>query len=639
MCTSPKSASSHTATANRVAETRYDLHDCRDFADARRGFIAPIPEGRTLTMDGRVLFDLDDYAFVGDDAERPDTVNPSLWRQSQVMHEGGLYRVADGIYQVRNSEIANLTVVEGPAGLVVVDAMTSVENARQAMGLIREHVSDKPVRGVLYTHTHVDHFGGVKGVVSESDVASGVVRIVAPGLGFEKHAMGENVLVGNAMSRRASFPFGSLLGHGPRELVTCGIGIGPSRAGRTVSYLSPTDLVTRTGQTMEIAGLTFEFLYAPDTEAPEEMHIWIPELKALTCAENAQHSMHNIQTLRGARTRDARNFARYLDETLERWGDDVEVHYGPHTWPVFGHDEVVDFLSSQRDTYKYIHDEALRMANKGLTAIEAAEIIELPDALGRRWWNREYHGTLHHNVRAVYHKELGLWDGDPVSLNPLPAVESSARYVDLIGADRLLEEGRRAIEAGDYRWATEILHKLVFADAESREARELLADAYEQLGYQAEGPQWRNIYLTMAQELRKGVTPQTLSTLSPDILLGMPVGLLFDFAAVRLIGPKAAMVDLRLDYVFTDLAETWGVTVRNGVLNARRGLSTNPQVTLTGTKAALTEAILRPTHVEDAVAAGRLTVAGDRSVVSQYAALLETFDPNFAIGTPERVNG
>ncbi|WP_370617719.1 alkyl/aryl-sulfatase [Mumia qirimensis] len=619
----PKDATPSTVAAHRDATTAYDLDDRQDFVDARRGLIAPIDNSA--------------YAYLADDAPCPHTVNPSLWRQSQVLHTGGLYEVVEGLYQVRNSEIANLTVVDGEDGLVIIDTMTSVEASRQALDLFREHVNDKPVVAVIYTHTHVDHYGGVKGIVDPADVAAGKVAIIAPGYEFEKHAIGENIIVGNAMSRRASYAFGSLLEPGARQTVTCGIGIGPGGPGRTVSYLPPTDLVTRTGERRELAGLEFEFLYAPDTEAPEEMHIWIPELKALTCAENAQHSLHNIQTLRGARTRDARNFARYLDETLERWGDDTEVHFGPHTWPVWGNEEVVEFLSSQRDTYKYIHDQALRMANKGYTAIEAAEILELPEGLGRKWYNRGYHGTVHHNVRAVFHKELGLWDGDPVTLHPLPPAESGRRYVDLIGADTILTEGRRAFEAGEYRWAVEILHKLVFAQPDNTEARELQADAYEQMGYQAEGPQWRGVFLTMARELREGVIEQTFSSVAGDIVLGMSVDLLFDYAAVRVVGDRAANCDLRIDFTFTDLDETWTMWVARGVLHARRGASDLAQLHLTGTKAALIATVLQPAHAGEALESGIVTAEGDRAVLATYASVLDELDKNFPIGVPERV--
>ena len=337
-----KDATPATASVNREAEALYPMEDRHDFEDARRNLIAPIPNGQVLNADGEVIFDLADYAYLTDDAPRPDTVDASLWRTSQVIHEGGLYKVVDRIYQVRNNDIANLTIVEGDDGLIIIDCATSVEAAAQGLALFREHVADKPVVAVIYTHTHVDHYGGVKGVVDPADVASGKVPIIAPGTiaSFDKFAIGENVIAGNAMSRRAMYAFGNLLDREPKQFVTLGAGIGNGN-GMTISYLSPTDPITETGQTRTIAGLTFEFLYAPDTEAPEEMHIWIPELKALTCAENANHCLHNIQTLRGARTRDARNFARYLDETLERWGDQAEVHYGPHSWPVWGNENIV----------------------------------------------------------------------------------------------------------------------------------------------------------------------------------------------------------------------------------------------------------------------------------------------------------
>jgi alkyl sulfatase BDS1-like metallo-beta-lactamase superfamily hydrolase len=637
MPTHPTAASKITANVNRDAASRYDLDNRQDFADAERGLIAPATDGKVLSPDGAALYDASDYDYLAGDAECPDTVNPSLWRQSQLLTRAGLFKVVDGIYQVRNTEIANLTVVEGETGLVVIDAMTSVETARHGMDMIREHVSDKPVEAVIYTHTHVDHYGGVKGVVDAEDVASGKVKIIAPGHAFDKHALGENIIAGNAMTRRAAYAFGQLLDKGPRQMLTCGIGLAVGGGGRTLSYISPTDLVTVTGTKVELAGLEFEFLYAPDTEAPEEMHIWIPQLKALTCAENAQHTLHNIQTLRGARTRDARNFARYLDETLERWGDEAEVHYGPHTWPVWGNEEVTEFLASQRDTYKYIHDQALRMANKGYTAIEAAEILELPDALGRKWYNRGYHGTLHHNVRAVYHKELGMWDGDPISLNPLPATESGQRYVDLIGSGAILAEGRRAFEAGDYRWAAEILHKLVFAEPDNQEARDLQADAYEQLGYQAEGPQWRGVFLTMARELREGIIKQGFTTVANDVVLAMPLDLLFDYAGVHVIGEKAAEVDLRIDFTFTDVDETWSMWVRNGVLNARRGASDQAQLVVTGPKPALVGAVLQPATVGELVESGVLELDGDEAVLERYAGVIDEFDKEFPIGTPERV--
>ncbi|MGW4479987.1 alkyl/aryl-sulfatase [Rhodococcus triatomae] len=632
MCIAPKNPSEATIAANRAAADKYEMANRQDFADSRRGLIADLP-GNVTGADGHVVFDAQAFDYIGDESPAPDSVEPSLWRQSQMIRPGGLFEVTKGLYQVRNNDIANLTVIEGYDGLIVVDCMAGVESARQGTALIREHVSDKPVAAVIYTHTHIDHYGGVKGVVDPDDVASGKVPIIAPGHQFDKYAIGENVVAGNAMARRAAYAFGSLLEPGPQGFVTCGIGI-TTTAGPEVSYISPTDLITETGTRREIAGLEFEFLYAPDTEAPEEMHIWIPQLAALTCAENANHTLHNIQTLRGARTRDARNFARYLDETLERWGDEAAVHYGPHTWPVWGNENVTAFIESQRDTYKYIHDQALRLANKGFTPLEAAEVIELPEELGRNWANRGYHGTLHHDVRAVYTKELGMWDGDPVSLHPHPPAESARRFVEFAGADNILAEGRRAIDDADYRWAVEILHKLVFAQPDNTEAKNLQADAYEQMGYQAEGPQWRGIFLSAALELREGVKPMPFTTASKDTILGMPIDILFDFVAVHVDGPKATDVDLRIDFAFTDEDETWTMWIRRGTLNARRGTSPDTQLTVSGPKGALTAVLLQPGGASALVDSGAVSLDGDAEALTTLGSVLDEFEPAFPIVTP-----
>lgn len=633
MCTQPKPPTAHTISANHAARERYAMDDVEDFTLSARGLIAELPGNVLADSDGSVVFDASALDYIDDDTPAPDSVNPSLWRQSQQIRRGGLFQVTDRVYQVRNNDIANLTIIEGEDGLIAIDCMAGVESARQGMAMIREHVSDKPIAAVIYTHTHIDHYGGVKGVVDPDDVASGKVPIIAPGHQFDKYAIGENVVAGNAMARRASYAFGSHLPLDPLGHITCGIGV-VSTKGPAVSYISPTDLITETGARREIAGIEFEFLYAPDTEAPEEMHIWIPELKALTCAENANHTLHNIQTLRGARTRDARNFARYLDETLERWGDEAEVHYGPHTWPVWGNSELVGFIESQRDAYKYIHDQSLRLANKGYTPLEAAEVLELPDELRLAWQNRGYHGTLHHDVRAVFTKELGMWDGDPVSLHPHPPVEAARRYVDLIGAPAILAEGRRAIEEGDHRWAVEILHKLVFADPDNTEARELQADAYEQMGYQAEGPQWRGIFLTAAKELREGPLPPPFTTASEDSILGMPIDILFDFVAVQVDGEKAADADIRVNLTFGDSDARWTMWVARGVLNAREHHADDARVTISGPKAALTGALLRPGAASQLADSGAITIEGDAGELGKLAAVLDSADPSFPIVTP-----
>jgi alkyl sulfatase BDS1-like metallo-beta-lactamase superfamily hydrolase len=628
-----KPASRSTAEVNDRTAQQYPLDDVRDFDDARRGLIAELEDGK-LYYEDRLITDESLSDFLRDDAGRPPSVDASMWRQAQVVDVQGLFQVTDHLYQFRSS--INLTIVDAPEGLVVIDTTSSPEVAAAGLKMFREHVNDKPVKAVIYTHTHWDHYGGIKGVVSEDDVASGRVPIVAPGTleSFNAYAIGENVITGSAMSRRQAYTFGLLLPIGPQGLVTGGISNEDTLV-RTQSYIPPTDPVTRTGETRTLAGWEFEFLYAPDTEAPEEMHVWIPAIKALTCAENANHTMHNIQTLRGARTRDARNFARYLDETLTRWGDEAEVHFGPHTWPVFGNAAVREFLEDQRDLYKYIHDQALRLANQGLTPLEAAEQVRLPDALGRKWYNRYYHGGLHHNIRAVFHKELGFWDGDPATVWPLLPAENARRHLDLIGRDTVIAEGTKAIEQGDYRWAVQILHHAVFADPDDTEAKELQADAYEQLGYQMEVPQYRHIFLTAAMELRTGIqTKGKLQTAARDTILAMPVDLLFDFVAVHVVGEKAADVDLRINFSFTDRDETWSARVRHGVLNAWPVADPDASLTLSGTKEALSTLLLDPAGAKELV--GRLGVetSGDLATLDRLADVLDTFDPDFPLVTP-----
>ena len=629
-------ATGATSEVNRAALARYAMDDVADFADVGRGFIAGFP-AKLHNDTGLLIRDHASLDYITDDAPAPAAVNPSLWRQSQLIKRGGLFKVTEGLYQVRLS--ANVTIVDAPDGLVIIDTGVSIDLAKAAMDLFRRHTGNqKPVAAVIYTHTHFDHYGGVKGVVEEDDVTSGRIPIVAPGTieSFNSHAIGENVITGNAMSRRMSYTFGLLLPRCDTGVVTLGLTtVDELSQNMRLSYIPPTDPITRTCETRSLGGWDFEFLYAPDTEAPEEMHIWIPQIRALTCAENANHSMHNIQTIRGARTRDARNFARYIDETLVRWGDQAQVHYGPHTWPVFGNGNVVAFLEGQRDMYKYIHDQSLRLANQGLTPLEAAEIVRLPEAIGGKWYNRYYHGGLHHNVRAVFHKELGFWDGDPATILPLLPTDNAARHVALIGRKKILAEGRKAIEAADYRWAVQILHHLVFADPDDTEARQLQADAYEQLGYQQEVPQYRAIFVTAAKELREGVTKVgQLNTDTLDIILAMPIGLLFDFVAVHVIGDRAAAIDIRLNVTFDDTGDEWTMWIRNGVLNARRGHADEVQLTISGPKADLAALLLQPTQAEYIIAKDALKTEGDLAVLDSLASVIDTFDPYFNISTP-----
>ena len=487
-----KPATTFTSQTNQAAVAKYAMDDRQDFADADRGLITPLPD-KLLNDKGEVIRDGAMLAYITDDAlpghGEPEPVAAVPTGQAGRAVRGRRRPVPGAVRG------ANITIVDAPDGLVIIDTGTSVDLAKAGMELFRREMgNDKPVVAVIYTHTHFDHYAGVKGVVDEADVASGKVPIIAPGTiaSFDKFAIGENVITGNAMSRRMGYTFGLLLPHCDCGLVTVGLGAGDDGMNIKISYISPTDPITQTGEIRTLGGWDFEFLYAPDTEAPEEMHIWIPEIKALTCAENANHTMHNIQTIRGARTRDARNFARYLDETLVRWGDEAEVHYGPHTWPVWGNDNVVDFLENPSATCTSTSTTSrCAWPTRASRRWRPPRSSSCPTRLGRKWYNRYYHGGLHHNVRAVFHKELGFWDGDPATILPLLPEDNAQRHVELIGRDKILAEGRTAIDAGDYRWAVQVLHHLVFADPDDTEARNLQADAYEQLGYQQEVPQYR----------------------------------------------------------------------------------------------------------------------------------------------------
>ncbi|MFF2268604.1 alkyl/aryl-sulfatase [Cellulosimicrobium cellulans] len=604
--------------------------DTRDFEDATRGLVARREPSAVTAGDGRVVWDNDTYAFLQGDA--PDTVNPSLWRQSQLVAEQGLFEVTDGIYQARGFDLSNVTFIEGTTGVIVLDPLISTETAAAALALYREHRGDRPVTGIIYTHSHVDHFGGVKGVTTQEDVDAGRVPVVAPE-GFTEHAIAENVYAGTAMSRRAGYMYGAALARGPQGQV--GAGLGQTTSTGTVTLIPPTLFVTTTGQEETVDGVRMVFQMAPDTEAPSEMLIWFPDHKALCAAEDATHTLHNLLTLRGAVVRDPHVWSRYLTESIDLFGDEAEVVFASHHWPTWGTERIVEYLSLQRDLYGYLHDQTLRLLNQGLTGPEIAEQIVLPPALENAWHARGYYGSVSHNVKAIYQRYMGWFDGNPAHLWEHPPVERARRYVELGGgADAVVATARAAFDAADYRWVAELLNHVVFAQPDHAAARELLADTYEQLGYGAENGTWRSFFLSGATELRDGPFGTPTATSAPDILAALTPTLLFDALAVQVDGPRAWDEDLSIDVVLTDSGERYRLWLRNGVLSysaaPQRG---DADATLTTTSTAL-PVLATGAATPDALAAAGIEVAGDTGVLARLTAVLDPGDPDFAIVTP-----
>ena len=630
-------ATDATRSAHAAFVQSLPFDDTRDIDDARRGFLAPLPDnGVVRKADGTVAWDLSSHQYVKD-RPAPDTVNPSLWRHQQMLAIGGLFEVVPGIYQVRGVDVSNLTIVEGKTGLIVIDPVMSTETAKVAMDLYRAHRGDqRPVKVVIYTHSHADHFGGVRGLIDEADVVAGKVQIVAPE-GFVDELVSENVYAGNHMLRRASYQFGNLLPRGPGGSV--GAGIGLSMSAGSISMIRPTVTIGADEPSQVLDGLHFDFLFAPGTEAPAEMHFYIREYRALTAAENINRNQHNVQTLRGAKPRDALGWAKSINATLQRWGAQSDVLYGPHTWPVWGTDRVIELLKMQRDLYKYLNDQTLRMANLGYNMTEAAEAITLPPELGRFWANRDYYGTISHNVKGVWTYYLGWYDGNPARLQPLPPASAGARYVEYMGgADKVIERARKDFAAGDYRWVAQVLDQVVMADPKNGEARALLADALTQLGYQAESAIWRNFYLTGALELRNGVKRAPVpDTLNVDMMGALTVEQLLDAVAIRLDGAKAQGKSLAINLNVTDTREHHGLLLEHAVLNTVTPVD-QPDLELTLPKMTLLALVGGKAKLADLVKAGKVEAKGDRKAFDELVGMLDAFDPWWEVVGPHGIH-
>jgi alkyl sulfatase BDS1-like metallo-beta-lactamase superfamily hydrolase len=616
-----------TRAANAALSETLPWQDREDEEFASRGFVAGPEFAGVAGADGRIIWDFRAYEFL--QGEPPETVNPSLWRHARLLTRAGLFRVSERVYQVRGFDVSNMTIILGDTGYIIIDPLTSMETAQAAMQLVHHNLSQRPIVAMIYTHSHVDHFGGVRGVVPVGQEAG--VEIIAPE-GFMEHAVTENVIAGNAMGRRAQYQFGAALQPGPEGQMTSGIGIAISAG--TFTLIPPTRTIARTGETLTIDGVTMEFQFTPGTEAPAEMNVFFPGLGVLCLAENANATMHNVLTPRGALVRDAKAWADYLTESLRLYGARTDYMITSHTWPRFGGDRVRDFLASHRDAYKYLHDQSVRLMNAGYTDREIAERLELPASLSSRWFNHGYYGTMRHNSRAVYQRYMGWYDANPANLNPLPPEEEATRFVRAMGGEaHVLAEGQRAFDEGDYRWAARVLSNLVFANAENRDARALLARTHRQMAYQAESAIWRNMYLTAAQELENGVAPRPTASLSADLIAATPTGSVLDLLAVRLNPERLGDRRYAFNLVFPERNERFAVSIGNGVLVHERDVTLEDAPTITAARPAFLQAMATQSMAR-AVLSGTIRIVGNRRSLEGLGEVFDTPDPNFPIVTP-----
>jgi alkyl sulfatase BDS1-like metallo-beta-lactamase superfamily hydrolase len=631
--TQPKDAEPATRRANAEILRSLPFSDRADFEDAQRGFMAALPADIVSADGQRTIWSMKPYAFEIGDA--PVTVNPSLWRQAQLNNFHGLFQVTERLYQIRGLDDSNMTIVESDNGLIVIDTLSTAESARAAMELYYQNRAHKPVVAIIYTHTHTDHFGGVKGVVSEDDVRAGKVKIFAPD-GFMDYAVADNVVAGNAMFHRALYQFGMILPPGERGQVDAGHGKTIPRGG-TLTLIAPTELIKDSYETRAIDGVEIEFHLVPGSEAPAEMTLYFPQLKVLDMAEDTNHTMHNLYTLRGAEVRDGRLWSGYIDEALDRYGDRTDMLIAQHQWPTWGTERIAAFLKKQRDMYKFIHDQSVRLLNRGYTPNDIAEMLKMPASLAADWSARGYYGTLSHNAKAVYQKYLGWYDANPANLSPLPSVEQARKTVEYMGgADAAIARARTDFDAGNYRWVATVMNQVVFADPTNRQARELGADALEQLGYQAEAATWRNAYLTGAMELRSGVTKLPgIAAFSADMLKAIPTGVIFDLWAVRLNADKAEGKRIVINWTFTDTGEKVALNLENSALTNRRGkLAGKPHAGFTLSRATFDSVLLRRTTFPNAIKAGDISFEGEPGKLSELVGMLDETAAEFPIVEP-----
>ncbi len=627
--TAGKPASKATVDSQQRLKSELPVEDGRDAAFADRGYLGTLADPIIKTRDGKPVWNLDAYAWM--DGKAPDTVNPSLWRHMNLLRKHGLYALSDNMWQVRGFDVSNMTVIKGKTGWILIDPLTTRDTAAAALRLVNEKLGARPVTAVIYSHSHGDHFGGVRGVVDEADVKAGKVAIIAPEH-FLAETASENVMAGSAMGRRANYQFGGNLSPGPQGQM--GSGIGKGIAGGDITLISPTIDIRKTGEIREVDGIALEFQMVPESEAPAEMNVYVPSSRTFLAAEIATCSLHNILTPRGAKVRDAHAWAGFLNEAVNLYGDRSDTIASSHCWPRFGQSEVKGWLSGQRDNYRYLHDQTVRMMNKGMTQAEIAENLKAPPAIANQWFNKGYYGTYSHNSKAIYQYYLGWYDAVPANLNPHPPVVRAAKLVAAMGgAGKVLTEAKKAIAAGDYRWSSDLLNSLVFADPKNAEGRSLLADSYEQQGYQAESAIWRNMFLSAARDLREGVKA-SITSQSIDMISAIPTGLLLDSVATRLDPEKIGDRSLAINFVFSDRQEKAKISVGNAVMFSEMDAShAAPAATVSGPRQLFLALLFLKLPLAQLEGAG-LRVEGDRTVVEALQAALDPMPGPFNIAEP-----
>lgn len=626
----PNKASSFTQDANKsvLADKTYDWQEKDDVDFAARGKVCPLEELQVRNAKGRIVWNNEPYDELFKSATAPESVNPSLWRHERLSAHHGLYKVAEGVYQVRGQDLSNITFIVTPKGYIVIDPLACKEVAASALKLVKKKIGDHPVIAVIYSHSHIDHFAGVKGVVSEEDVKAGKVQIIAP-KGFADYAIEENVTAGNAMSRRAIYMYGSVLPVDQHGQVGAGEGKAVSSGERTL--ILPTKEIPESGEKLNVGGLDLVFNFDPG-EAPVGVHVYIPSKKALYLADNCVHGIPNIYTIRGALTRNPIKWMASIASALKF--KDAEVCFAGHNWPRFGKDKVVEYLTNQHDAIKYMHDQTLNLINSGYNAKEIEHMVTLPASLASKWYLRNYYGDIRHNVRAIYNLYMGWYDANPANLNPLPPREEATKFVAYMGGgEQLLKNAQQDYDKGEYRWVVRVLDLLLWAEPKNKEAQKLAAAAQEQLGYQAECSVWRNAYLTAAKELRGGISKGGHSSASPDIVAAMSLPMFFDYLAIKLDAKKAADKMIVLNWSFPDIKEDYVLELNNSVLKYRKGKAENADASISVNRKDLPSLFANANATESLKEKGQLKITGDTSKMKELFGMLDKFNLFFPVAT------